>query len=415
MMKKYYSANMIWQIALCWLLLVLLSSGTFAAQASREGAMPEHKVESAKDLKIISDFEALDKEILAQINSSTITDSELGFYRTQVISMRREINALTEKYRSKLAQVRRLTKDFALTAEDEKADKTVNTKIDLYYTNKMSELRGQVSFYKGTLLQLRLLDEDARAYLKKIVQMRLSLHDGSMWIGNEPFYSSSAWSDAYHEFIEYNAILVKELSEKKGVVLTVLSTVKFWVYVAILLAVIYLYFSILRSKTSKLIYKNMGKVNDKFSYRSTLLLLYVLIRGVIPVGIIMAIAQLLLKGFQLSDSPLITNMIGSAFNALAFIVIMFSLVFIVLNKCLDVVHYKTANAAQRYTMLIIVQVGIIFFINNINFFSLISMPAPFYPNQPTALLNLVMGVLLFISVIRVFQLIQVAKQEARNV
>ena len=118
--------------------------------------MPEHKVESAKDLKIISDFEALDKEILAQINSSTITDSELGFYRTQVISMRREINALTEKYRSKLAQVRRLTKDFALTAEDEKADKTVNTKIDLYYTNKMSELRGQVSFYKGTLLQLRL-------------------------------------------------------------------------------------------------------------------------------------------------------------------------------------------------------------------------------------------------------------------
>ncbi|MFT6835676.1 MAG: hypothetical protein ACJA0H_001716, partial [Francisellaceae bacterium] len=55
---------------------------------------------------------------------------------------------------------------------------------------------------------------------------------------------------------------------------------------------------------------------------------------------------------------------------------------------------------QKHVIAIIIQFGIIFFINSVDFFSTGSQPVAFYPSQATALINLILSITLIITLYR---------------
>ena len=392
-MFKFYRTH-----ACIFLSLILCSIFAFGSN----DILDQLSASNEEEIVQIENLSVLTKSIRTQLDSGVETESQLKYLRVQLGSILKEVKSLTTQFKTKLETARNVVNDFAISTEGKKIDESFKVTYDEFYLTKMQEYRQRISFYKGVLLRLRLIQERIYVNIEFIEDIRQAMYTGNMWISNDPFYKLSAWQQAFNELTTYSVKLGQNFYAIKGNIIQNILTAKFWLLFIGFVLGTFIYLKSIRPKTSKLITKTTheGSFIDSLSKKFYVVLVYVVVRGVIPVLLIFLLKNIVLDTLGLDKSPLLAPFIHSLFNALAFIVIMLALVFVMLNQKLEFIKFKEANFFQRQIIIIVFEVGIIFFIKNINFFSTGVPAAAYYPDQATALINLIISLLIVISFYR---------------
>lgn len=394
--------NKLFKIRMAIILNFLLCSVfVFGANSSSEilDKLSTANEEELIEIQILSD---LSKKIGIQLSAGIETESQLKYYRAQLSAILADVKSLTIQYKAKLESARNVVNDFAVSTEGKKADETFKVKYDDFYLKKMQEYRQRVSFYKGVLLRLRLTQEQCYTNIGAIEEIRQEMYIGNLWVSNEPFYKLSAWQQAFSELRIYSTRLAANLFDISDNITQSVLTMKFWLLLIGFILGAGIYLKSIRPRANLLIKKTTQDHNfiNSMTKKFFVVFIYVIVRGAIPVLLIFLLKNIVLDTLGLDRSPLLAPFINSFFNALAFIVIMLALIFVMLNQNLEFIKFKEANFFQRQIIIIIFEIGAIFFIKNINFFSTGAPAAAYYPDQATALINLFISFLIVISFYR---------------
>ncbi|MDF1654461.1 MAG: hypothetical protein P1U34_05045 [Coxiellaceae bacterium] len=349
------------------------------------------------DIQALDDYEKKIVEVREKLQTGKrFTDSVLRYYRRQLGHIYLDLEVRDAKYKGRIMSARSLMKSTATAAEEDKSTSGAEFKVeyDPYYLKKMREFKQEIAFYEGRLLQIRLLEYEVAALVRNITRIRSEVNNSGLWDAATPFYKPASWSIAGTQIVNFTSKLFGQLSNICQKVSAKEQWGRFWSSALICLAVfiIYFYWAI----------RYLEQVNKKpiqpedIMRHCSLFVIDVVLRGFLPALFVICVFRYFINWMGIAEYPLTLNFVRSIGNSIGFILATGAVVY----GCCRYFHYRSTQLLDRLAtpmLILMYQIAVIVFVNNINIFNASAKAYPFYPSQATDLVNLVIAVTLTIN------------------
>ncbi len=392
MMRKLFTATLLFIVSFLPLKLLAAEKVVKRPEPPKSAALLVRQA----DIDALIQYEKKLEEIRDILQTDTkFTDSKLRFYRRQIEAIYMDLGNRSSKYKSRIDAARSLMKNTANTAEEDKATNGAEFKVeyDPYYLEKIREFKQEIAFYEGRLLQIRLLEFESLAVLRNINRIRNQVNHSGLWDTASPFYKPASWEMATTQIVSFTKTLFNQLAQVGARVAQNEQWGRFWSSILICLAVFIIYFY-WAMRVVERINKKEFNPDDKMR-RCSLFVLDILMRGFLPALFVIFVFRYFIGWMDINTFPLSLNFVRSIGNAIGFVLATGAFVY---TSCRYFRYRGTDLLGRLATPLLILmyQFAAIVFINNIDIFSVYAKSYPFYPNQATDLVNLVIAVSLAI-------------------
>ncbi|MDC0535033.1 mechanosensitive ion channel [Francisellaceae bacterium] len=346
-------------------------------------------------------------EIRDALHRDDIFDNDLFYYRQKLRNLGFLLNKASNYYQNRLDNLQSIINQFGNTDDlvvDVKSDKSGKTS----YNEKLESSKRIIDEYKGRIFEIKLLLAEQQKLLNIISTLRVQIRNKDLFINNEPLYHLSAWAHGFNDI----KLFLKDITNEY-INLKIQSHRILWIILLGLAFVVYIFASkILLRKINSFIKKRIDfEVNTDAKH--FMQLSYIIMRGVIPAYIIY---WLFLNIAQIDDE--ISGTWYETFRSIA-LCVSFYFIFNALSQNLFLKRYKIYldhRSNNKYSLMtvpcLVALVAMIFFIDNINFFSLETNISPFIKPDGAALLDFIFGSIFSLTLIHfVFYIILLFRQE----
>jgi hypothetical protein len=324
----------------------------------------------------------------------TLTADVIEHFSQRLKEMSRDLQLRQKKYQSRLNSAKSLLQEFSLKEELAASEhKEVAIAYDDFYLQKIRDFRQDIAFYKARLLQIKLIEFDIVSTYKDLSRARMQINEGGLFSTNDPLYTPATWILGWESFRLYNHRLASALAGHGDYALQGVKQGAFWVYLLLIVGAYALYrfyglpalrAAIARLDTSSAYYHYYGFALQWWS------------RAVFPAVLVLLLFYLFWRTFALSEVLIVEGLVQALGDVIAYLVFMTATLRAVWRWVLRMP--KIGGAAYRWLLVVIWQIGVILFANNITFFDLDNASNPFYTYEAVTLVNFIVAVTLFVSV-----------------
>lgn len=394
------------RITIIALLLSLFTGLTFAQTDTSITAM---NVALSQQLE---GYEQQVAELAALVKTEkNLTDNRLRVFRQELLGLAATLETQQATYNSRLDRAKKLIKEFADISDLKLSDKNkVDIEADAYYLKQINSFKKEVGFIQGRLLQIRLLQFQINNTLRAIGRRQVALHNGGILNADNPFYLAKSWRYAMTGFVSFSARLIDQVKMIGLDFLHVVKLPRFWLYLVGIIILVWIYF---RYLVGVLLLKTLSHSNH-FGHKSYRAFTSFIIRGLVPAGIILLLGRFFLFLLSVEETLLLDAFVNAIANALAFVMVVSGLIDALCYQIYRLDKTEAFSFVARWLWWLIWQIGLILFINNINFFSLDAKSFPYYPVASVALLNLIFAVSVWFTVIVLTRKYKAFRKEVKN-
>jgi small-conductance mechanosensitive channel len=345
---------------------------------------------SASNEEYAQNFTAIQNQINTiklAITNDDIFDNDLLYYRQQLREIDDRLDQASDYYQNNLTKLERIVHLFS---EDEKNEG------ESVYNEKLNTSIETINEFKGRLFEIKIVQTEVQNLLANISEIRTEIRNKDLFVNNEPLYDASAWQHGMNDIGAFTERFKIE-SELVFSNLT-LSVSTITILCIFFICLIYL---LLAKRIYKFLILRVYKAFKRHEYSQVKYLyqfIYLLIVGFIPALLVYILFE--------NIADLSTNLVWSGFyNALASSLGLFCLLyFLTTNLLFKSYNYyvpggNTPKLSSKLLFAFLIIISMLFFINNIQFFSLKTIISPYMGPDGTAIIDFILGLILSVILI----------------
>lgn len=342
------------------------------------------------DIEALHNYEKKVDEIGKILNSNKrFTDARLRFYRRQLEAIYLNLEKRSDKYQQRIKSANKLVAEFTESKADTESNNQFKIKLDPYYVEKMQSFKQEIAFYKGRLLQIRLLEFKINAMFKNLTRLRVEVNKSGVWHQAAPFYDVKTWKQGWDLLVTYSSMLKEQYTSAVSAMSAQNQWTGFWFLIVLSLVILIVYFKWAIHCLVKLV-RSENVVNDTMR-RCTLWLLHVVCRGWLPGIFIVCVFKLIFDFYGLNTMPMLLNCLRALGNAIAFIFVGSA---VVTASCQQFTYHGQSlyKLLSKPLLVFVYQFAILLFVNNVNIYNVDAKAYPFYPSETVDLITLLVSI-----------------------